>query len=155
MRGYQLRHLGNIKLKKNYLFAGAAFASSAIDCVAGVWINAPLVFVSAVLALAFAFGASVTTGASAGIVAGASSALPDNTDPVPLSAGIEISNADTMKTAAAAIVIRESTEAEPRGANAELETLLVNKAPASVLPGCSKTDPIRAMQAPKNNAYKM
>ena len=110
-------------------------------------------FVSAVLALAFAFGASVTTGTSAG--AGASSAMPCKTDPVPLNAGIDISNAETIKIAAAVIVIRESTEADPRGANAELETLLVNKAPASVLPGCNKTDPMSAMQAAKNNAYKM
>ena len=112
-------------------------------------------FVSTLLALAFAFGASVTTGTSAGADAGASSELPCSTDPVPLSAGIDISKAETMKIAAAVIVIRESTEADPRGANAELETLLVNNAPASVLPGCSKTDPMRAMQAPKNNAYKM
>ena len=54
---------------------------------------------------------------------------------LPLNAGIEIIKADNMKTIAAAIVSFESTEAVPRGPNAALETLLVNNAPASVLPG--------------------
>ncbi len=155
MRGYQLRHLGNIKLKKNYLFAGAALTSASSDFVAGVSIRALLVFVSGVFALALAIGASEIAGTSAGAVAGASSTLPGRTDAVPLRAGIDISNADTINSAAAAIVIRDKTEAEPRGAKAELETLLVNKAPASVLPGCNRTEPIKVMQAAKNRKYKM
>ncbi len=98
-------------------------------------------------------GAGVSAGA-----AGASdgvSALPCKTDTFPVSAGIEISNAEIMNNAAAAIVTFERTEAVPRGEKAVLETLLVNKAPASVLPGCNSTEPINTIQAIKNKAYKI
>jgi hypothetical protein len=53
----------------------------------------------------------------------------------PVNAGIEIKRAVSMNTTAAAIVSFERTDAVPRGPNAALDTLLVNKAPASVLPG--------------------
>lgn len=46
----------------------------------------------------------------------------------------------------------DKTEAVPRGPNAELETLLVNNAPASVLPGCSSTVAINTKHEIKNNA---
>ncbi len=59
-----------------------------------------------------------------------------------------------MKTVAATIVILDSTVAVPRGPNAALETLLVNSAPASVLPGCSNTAPTNAMHEIKKIAYK-
>ena len=107
------------------------------------------------LALASAVFVFVTAGTSDGTSAGVSSAALCKTDTFPLRAGIEISKAETIKTAAATIVILDSTEAVPRGEKAELETLLVNNAPASVLPGCSKTEPISVTQAVKNNAYKM
>jgi len=119
------------------------------------------VFEAGVVALAFASAVFVfvttgtSPGTSAGAVAGVSSALPCKTDIFPLKAGIEISRADSINTAAAVIVIRDSTEAVPRGEKAELETLLVNNAPASVLPGCSKTEPINVTHAAKNKTYKM
>lgn len=52
------------------------------------------------------------------------------------------------------IVIFERIEAVPRGPNAELEMLLVNNAPASVLPGWSNTVTTSKMQATKNNVYR-
>jgi len=77
-----------------------------------------------------------------------------STDILPLNAGIAIKRADSINTAAATIVIFDKTVAVPRGANAALETLLVNRAPASVLPGCSSTDPTSTMQEIKNSVYK-
>jgi len=68
---------------------------------------------------------------------------------------MEMSRAEIINTEAAAIVNLERTEAVPRGPNAALETLLVNNAPASVLPGCSNTAPINTMQDMKNNAYRI
>ena len=58
-----------------------------------------------------------------------------STETFPCNAGIDIKNAETMKTEAATIVIFESIDAVPRGPKAALETLLVNNAPASVFPG--------------------
>jgi hypothetical protein len=77
-----------------------------------------------------------------------------STETPPLNAGIEIIRADIIKTTAAAIVILERTVAVPRGPKALLFTLLVNRAPASVLPGCSKTAPTSTMQERKNNVYR-
>ena len=77
-----------------------------------------------------------------------------STDDPPLNAGIEIINADSINTIAAAIVIFAKTLAVPRGPKALLETLLVNNAPASVLPGWRRTDPTRTMHDEKNNVYK-
>jgi hypothetical protein len=70
---------------------------------------------------------------------------------LPCRAGIEINSAVTMKTLAATIVILERTETVPRGPNAVFEILLVNNAPASVLPGCSNTELIKTRQERKNN----
>ncbi len=81
-----------------------------------------------------------------------SSALPESTETLPLSAGIEITSADSMKTIAAPIVNFARTEAVPRGEKAVLETLLVNNAPASVFPGCNRTDPTRTMHEVKKIA---
>lgn len=60
--------------------------------------------------------------------------------------------ARTIKALAEMIVIFESTEAVPLGPNAAFEMLLVKRAPASVLPGCSSTLPISTMHEIKNNA---
>ena len=76
------------------------------------------------------------------------------TDTFPCSAGIEISNAENMKTHAAVIVIFARTDAVPLGPNAVFEILLVNNAPASVFPGCKSTEPIKNKHETKNNAYK-
>jgi len=91
----------------------------------------------------------VSAGASAGV-----SPTVCKTDTLPCKAGIEIINADSIKTVAATIVIFANTEAVPRGPNAVFEMLLVNSAPASVLPGCKSTDPIRMTHETKNNVYK-
>ena len=88
---------------------------------------------------------AVEAGASAGV-----SGFAESTETLPLNAGIEISNADTIKTTAATIVIFERIVVVPRGVNAELEILLVNSAPASVLPGCSRTEPTSTMHEAKN-----
>jgi len=48
-------------------------------------------------------------------------------------------------------VILERTDAVPRGPKAEFEILLVNKAPASVFPGCKSTDPIKTTHEIKKN----
>ncbi len=78
----------------------------------------------------------------------------DKTDTFPVKAGIDNNRADTINNPAAVIVTFDKIVAVPRGASAELETLLVNKAPASVLPGCSKTAAISTMQERKKTAYK-
>jgi hypothetical protein len=127
----------------------AVFAAWFVNCsVAGVWISAPF-------ALSPVFEAPPTSvfvfvaGASAG-VAGAEL----STDVPPLKDGREINSAEIMNMTAAAIVIFDKTVAVPRGPNALLLTLLVKSAPASVLPGCSKTAPTRTMHDAKNNVYK-
>ncbi len=84
-----------------------------------------------------------------------SSWLPESTETFPLSAGIEIIRAESMNMTAAPIVNFARTDAVPRGAKAVLDTLLVNKAPASVFPGCSRTEPINTTQDVKNRAYRM
>lgn len=73
---------------------------------------------------------------------------------LPLSAGIEIKSAESMNAIAATIVNLDKTEAVPRGPKAALETLLVNNAPASVLPGCSRTAAISTTHETKNIVYK-
>jgi hypothetical protein len=113
--------------------AGAAFASVAGAEFAS-FAGAAFVFASA--------GAVDSTGVSPTLC---------KTETFPCNAGIEIINAETMKTHAATIVTRASTDAVPRGPNAAFEMLLVNNAPASVFPGCSSTDPTRTMQETKNN----
>lgn len=99
-------------------------------------------FESATLVFEFVF-------ASAG-----ASGLLDKTETFPVKAGIESSRAETINTAAAVIVILDKIVAVPRGASAELDTLLVNKAPASVLPGCSRTAATSTMHERKKTVYK-
>ncbi len=150
--------------QKNYLFAGAlAFAaggaefvavltSASNEFVAGVSISAPFELSGTM----FVFAGSVCSPAAGASVVVSSVAVsaPCKTDTFPVNAGIESIRAESMKTMAAAIVSFDKTEAVPRGPKAALETLLVNSAPASVLPGCSKTVAIRTMQATKNIVYK-
>ena len=113
-------------------------------------ITEPLVSVTFELA---ATGTSALVVGCAGASEGVSVALC-RTETLPLKAGIEIISADTIKIAAATMVIFESTDAVPRGPKAALETLLVNNAPASVFPGWSRTAPTSTMQDIKNIAYK-
>jgi hypothetical protein len=142
---------------KNYLFAGASVfagaevfaAAFAFEFAAG---SATLALVSAgaeVFELSMAVFASVFAGASAG-----ASGFVLRTETLPVNAGIASSNAESMKTDAAPIVILERTVAVPLGLKAELETLLVNRAPASVLPGCNRTAATSTMHDRKNNPYK-
>jgi len=99
----------------------------------------------------------VSTGITVAVVDGASAGASGtvfSTETLPLKAGIEIRRAESMKTAAAIIVIFESTVAVPRGPNALLEILLVNSAPASVLPGCSSTTATSTIHDKKKIVYK-
>jgi hypothetical protein len=95
------------------------------------------------------------TGAAAGVGVGV--AAPVCTFPAfitecgPLRAGSERINAISMNVAAAPIVIFARMLCVPRGPNAVLETLLVNNAPASALPGWSNT----ATTNTKQDAMKM
>ena len=150
--------------QKIYLFAGAfafaagaafvaALASAANEFVAGVSISALFESVGRRCSRSPARSAvpqPVFAGASVGRHPRCSEE-PKHCRSVPASRS---ASADSINTIAAAIVIFESTDAVPRGPNAALETLLVNKAPASVLPGCSNTAPISTMHEIKNNAYK-
>ena len=86
-------------------------------------------------------------GEAAGICSG-----PDcSTERDPLIAGNDNMSAISMKAAAAPMVIFARMLCVPRGPNAVLETLLVNSAPASALPGCSSTTMISTRQAKMNN----
>lgn len=96
----------------------------------------------------FAFESPTADGA---VVSVTGSATVSSTETPPRSAGSEIRNAETMNTDAATIVIFARIVAVPRGLKAELEILLVKSAPASVLPGCKRTDAIRTMHEIKNN----
>ena len=106
------------------------------------------------------FVATVLTGefelsaVAAGAVSVGVAVLVCKTETFPVRAGIERNKAESIKTTAATILIFARTVCVPRWLKAELEILLVNNAPASVLPGCNKTDAIKTMQAIKNNAYK-
>ena len=130
----------------------AEFTPASNEFVAGVSTNA----LFALSVARFAVGGSTCCSAAGASPAGASAGVsaPLNTETFPVRAGIEISKAESMNTMAAAIVNFESTEAVPRGPNAALDTLLVNKAPASVFPGCNKTAAIKTMHAAKNIIYK-
>ncbi len=129
-----------------------AFAAGAVELVfvfpMVMVCSLPGAIVASTTGLPFASGAAGVGVASAG----ASSAMPESTEASPLNAGIDIISAEIMNTIAAPMVNLPSTEAVPRGAKAVLETLLVNKAPASVLPGCSNTEPMSSTQEVKNKA---
>ncbi len=120
--------------------AGAEFAFEFASTA-----GAEFAFASAVFALA----SVIATGASAG-----ASGLLESTETLPVNAGIASNRADSMKAEAATIVTFDKTVAVPRGASAELDTLLVNKAPASVLPGCNRTAATRTRQDKKKIPYK-
>ena len=129
-------------------FTGAAFAGTALPGAAAV-----LALASAAGAAVLAFASAVFVFASV-VVAGASGLLL-RTDVLPVKAGIASSRADSINVVAAVIVTFDNTVAVPRGLKAELDTLLVNKAPASVLPGCSKTAAISTRHERKKIPYKI
>jgi len=131
------------------LAAGAVFAGA---LAAGATVFAAGASVFAAGAAVFALASVETAAGAAGVSAGASGLL-ESTETLPVRAGIESRSADSIKRIAAVIVSFDSTVAVPRGLNAELDTLLVNNAPASVLPGCSNTAPMSVMHERKNITY--
>jgi hypothetical protein len=135
--------------QRNYLFTGA-FAGAAFDSL----VLAGAALFAFASGAEFVFAAAAFEFASAGASAGVSG-FAESTDTFPFIAGIDINNAERKKSVAAAIVSFDKTVAVPRGPNAELEILLVNKAPASVLPGCSNTAATRTIQERKKIAYKI
>jgi hypothetical protein len=137
-------------------FAGALFAGGAAGSVT-VW--AGLTFASTGAAV-FAFtsaGPAVFALASEVLLfdSTGASGLADKTDTLPVRAGIASSRAESINVVAAPIVTLESTVAVPLGLSAELETLLVKRAPASVLPGCSNTAATSTRHDRKNIPYKI
>lgn len=73
------------------------------------------------------------------------------TEIFPVIAGKANNKAESIKIAAAVIVILDKTDCVPRGPKAVLEMLLVKSAPASVLPGCKSTVAINTKHEIKNN----
>jgi len=136
--------------------AAGAFALEAAGGAVFAFVSAAgaEVFAFASAGAVFAFASAVFEFALADDVSAVPSGLADKTETLPVNAGIARNRADSMNVAAAIIVILDKTVAVPRGANAELDTLLVKSAPASVLPGWSNTDPTRTMHEIKNSAYK-
>jgi hypothetical protein len=134
----------------SYLLAGAVFeaALAGISTFAGA---AAFTFASvAELVLAAVEFVFESAGTSAG-----ASGLAESTETLPVIAGIEIRRAERKKIVAAPIVNFDNIVAVPRGPNAALDILLVNRAPASVLPGCSNTAATRTTQEAKKIVYKM
>jgi hypothetical protein len=125
------------------------FELPSADAVVFEFESAAVFELESVAVLAFASTLSVEAGASAGV-----SGLLLKTETLPVNAGIARNNADSMNTVAAPIVTLDITVAVPRGVRAELEMLLVNRAPASVLPGCRRTAPTSTKQERKNKPYK-
>ena len=144
------------------LFAAGAFAALLpVVFVLGSTVRMPVfafVFAGAAVFAFASVGAAVLASAvfelADDVVSAGTSGLLDKTEMLPVNAGIARNNADSINVVAAIIVILDKTVAVPRGANAELDTLLVKSAPASVLPGWSNTDPTSTIQEIKNNAYK-
>jgi hypothetical protein len=78
-----------------------------------------------------------------------------NTEFEPVTPGSARNNASSMNEIAAPIVILAKIFCVPRGPNAVLETLLVNKAPASALPGCNRTTMTSTRQDRMKRVYRM
>jgi hypothetical protein len=118
-------------------------------------------FVASGLAEGEAAGEGVAVVAAA--TDGEGDACGDDDEPVPgfsterdpVIAGCESIKAISMKATAAPIEIFARMLAVPRGPKAVLETLLVNSAPASALPGCKSTATTSTMQARIKSPYRM
>ena len=135
-----------LKLFKDYLFTFVfELAFTVAELFTAVVFTA--VFVTFPLALEFA-------SAFVAVFAGAVVELSDvvcKTETFPVIAGKANNNAESIKIAAAVIVILDKTDCVPRGPKAVLEILLVKSAPASVLPGCRRTVAIKTKHEIKNN----
>ncbi len=154
--------------------ASASSATSALSCQITIYFCGDF-FGSGVVAgvglFAPGFPSGLTTGEAAGTgkatVAGVADGEDDgcgdgdgtdcdsSTECEPLITGSERINAMSMNAAAAPIVILARMLCVPRGPNAVLETLLVNKAPASAFPGCKSTTTTSTTQARINSPYKI
>ena len=136
----------------NYFFVFASFFGSTFAVFAGLTVAVFETFVTGtfvetfviggIVTAEFAFASGVTTAVFASTFAlvftvesVVVSGFVAKTEMLPLSAGIASISADNIKTVAAIIVVFDKTVAVPREPKALLETLLVNKAPASDLPG--------------------
>lgn len=112
------------------------------------------VFTLAAAGAAFGSAATLELASVAEFVAGAGesagAAVVSKTERLPFKAGCDSRNAAIINDAAAPIVIFAKTVCVPRAPNAVLEMLLVNKAPASALPGCSKTAATKTTHAKIN-----
>lgn len=102
-----------------------------------------------------AAGAVDAAGEGEGTGDDAGTVVDCKTECEPVRAGCERASAIKRNEKAAPIVIRTRMLAVPRGPNAVLETLLVNSAPASDLPGCSRITTISTPHERINSAYKM
>jgi hypothetical protein len=101
-------------------------------------------------------GATVATGEATGTGVGvASGAVDCSTECEPVTPGSESVSANSMKPAAAPIVIFDKMLAVPRGPNAVLETLLEKRSPAPDLPGCNSTTITNTTQDKINSPYKV
>jgi hypothetical protein len=98
-------------------------------------------------------GAVDAEGEGSGDDAGNDSDCKTECDPV--KAGCERASAINRKETAAPIVTLARILWVPRGPNAVLDTLLVKRAPASALPGCSRITTIRTAQARINSPYRI
>jgi len=133
-----------------FAFVGAAFV---FDSTAGVF---PVVLAGCIATLVGALKAEfVAVFVFKSVIGGCvdsigASGFAFKTETFPCKAGIAINNAESIKRLAATMVIFDKTVAVPRGPKAELEILLVKSAPASVFPGCNKTETINATQEIKN-----
>lgn len=117
-------------------------------------IDVSLALVAPVLVCVFVFKFVIVSACAvpgAGVVVGV---VVCNTERFSVKAGIESIKAVNIKTVAAVIVTFDKIDCVPRGPKAVLEMLLVNKAPASILPGCNKIEPIKTIQEIKNSPYK-
>jgi|SRR5215813_2628263 len=118
---------------------------------------------AAVLAAGVAFTSADAPGDATGDGDGDGVAVGDGTGTVadcsaefePLIPGNDNANAINMKVIAAPIVIFARMFCVPLGPKAVLETLLVNRAPASAFPGCNNTTTINTRQDRINRVYKM
>ena len=141
------------------VFAALFAAGDAVVLAVVVLSTAVLTFVTIAV-----FAASVVTavfvfadcsGEIAGLASGdaseAGAVVVSKTERFPVKAGCESKNAESIKVAAAPIVIFDKILSVPRGPKAVLETLLVKSAPASDFPGCNKTVAIKVTQDKINN----
>jgi hypothetical protein len=136
------------------LFASDGFAGSTGASPAGATDPEAELLTGAVFAFPSAAGAVLALASTGVVDAGASSTgasgFAESTEILPVSAGIARKRAESINVVAATMVIFDNTVAVPRGARAELETLLVNNAPASVLPGWRSTAATKIMHETKN-----